>query len=68
MALDCFKCENDACAMKTEKYAGTQPCYHCARASEERIDDACLICIAGHICCFVEVGADEQIPQQKDGD
>ena len=65
--MDCYKCENDDCAMKTEKYAGTQPCYHCARANEERIGDECLICIAGHVCCFVEVGKGEQIPQQEDG-
>lgn len=52
--MDCYECENDDCAMKSREYAGTQPCFHCARANEEQIGDECLICIAGHICCFIE--------------
>ncbi len=52
--MDCFECDDDKCAMKTGKHAGVQPCFYCQRASEEEISDACLICIAGHMCCFIE--------------
>lgn len=52
--MDCFSCEDMECIMKLEPYAGVQPCFYCERAEEGVIDDACLICITGQICCFVE--------------
>lgn len=52
--MNCFECEKDDCLMKDKQYEGVQPCFYCERAKEGVIDDACLICIAGHMCCFIE--------------
>lgn len=51
--MNCFECDKD-CLMKDKQYAGVQPCFYCQRAEEDIISDACLICVAGHMCCFIE--------------
>lgn len=56
--MDCINCENDSCAMKTEKYKGVYPCMVCEHIKTPEINEYCVMCIKQQVCCFKEVATD----------